>query len=205
MAPKERRVENMGSVEAHGTGWRVVFKMDKKRHYGPLRVTEEATEADRTWLRTAVSREHLLIMLKELSAGHGPGIEEPPAPTRTSNVAARTSSAQAVLVPSSDAGQGGVGALEKAGASNESHGAAAPVAPSASAGESAALARGATEDASSAPVDGDYFETQDDAWCGMHALNNYMGGPYVTKDACRRAVISVRQALSEMGLGDAED
>ena len=126
MAPQERRVENMGSVQALGTGWRVQFKLAKKTRTGPLRATKEAAEADRIWLRTAVSREHLLIMLKELSAGHGPGIEEPPAPTRTSNVAARTASAQAVLVPSSDAGQGGVGALEKAGASNESHGAAAP-------------------------------------------------------------------------------
>jgi hypothetical protein len=26
-----------------------------------------------------------------------------------------------------------------------------------------------------------YFEKQDDAWCGMHALNNYLGGPYVDK------------------------
>ena len=23
----------------------------------------------------------------------------------------------------------------------------------------------------------DYFEKQDGAWCGMHALNNYLGGP----------------------------
>ena len=32
-----------------------------------------------------------------------------------------------------------------------------------------------------------YFERQVDAWCGMHALNNYLGGPYVTQDACKRA------------------
>jgi hypothetical protein len=35
---------------------------------------------------------------------------------------------------------------------------------------------------------GVYFETQDGAWCGMHALNNLYGGNYVTKDDCRNAV-----------------
>ena len=31
-----------------------------------------------------------------------------------------------------------------------------------------------------------YFERQECAWCGMHALNNYLGGPYVNQDDCRR-------------------
>ena len=50
-----------------------------------------------------------------------------------------------------------------------------------------------------------FFEPQDGAWCGMHALNNYMGGPYVQKDDCRRAARRVVAALSQMGLGDVED
>ena len=49
-----------------------------------------------------------------------------------------------------------------------------------------------------------YFEAQDGAWCGMHVLNNYLGGPYVTQDACRRAARRAAAALSEAGLGDAE-
>ena len=51
-----------------------------------------------------------------------------------------------------------------------------------------------------------YFETQaPGAWCGMHALNNFLGGPYVTRDACRRAASRVVAALSQIGNGDAED
>ena len=49
-----------------------------------------------------------------------------------------------------------------------------------------------------------YFERQVDAWCGMHALNNFLGGPYVTWDACRRAASRVSAALSEVGAGDRE-
>ena len=45
----------------------------------------------------------------------------------------------------------------------------------------------------------DYFEHQDGAWCGMHALNNYIGGPYVTKDACRRAASRIVATLSQVG------
>ena len=50
-----------------------------------------------------------------------------------------------------------------------------------------------------------YFEEQEGAWCGMHALNNYLGGPYVTQDACRRAARAAAMALSEGGLGAAEE
>ena len=50
-----------------------------------------------------------------------------------------------------------------------------------------------------------YFEEQEGAWCGMHALNNYFGGPYVTQDACRRAARAAAMALSEGGLGVAEE
>ena len=32
-----------------------------------------------------------------------------------------------------------------------------------------------------------YFEAQEGAWCGMHALNNYAGGPYITRQGCRAA------------------
>ena len=50
-----------------------------------------------------------------------------------------------------------------------------------------------------------YFEAQEGAWCGMHALNNYLQGPYVTKDACRTAADIVSANLSQVGGGDAED
>ncbi len=39
----------------------------------------------------------------------------------------------------------------------------------------------------------------------MHALNNFLCGPYVTPDACRRACSQVVAALSEAGGGRAED
>ena len=41
----------------------------------------------------------------------------------------------------------------------------------------------------------DYFERQSGAWCGMHALNNLLRGPMVTKDACRLAARSIRNSL----------
>eukprot|EP00973_Karenia_brevis_P044216 6125916-Karenia_brevis.AAC.1 len=31
----------------------------------------------------------------------------------------------------------------------------------------------------------EYLDIQQGAWCGMHALNNLMGGPYIDKDSCR--------------------
>ncbi len=33
----------------------------------------------------------------------------------------------------------------------------------------------------------EYFEAQQGAWCGMHALNNFLGGPFVDRAACRAA------------------
>ena len=39
----------------------------------------------------------------------------------------------------------------------------------------------------------------------MHALINYLGGPYVTKDACRRAADRVVARLSQAGTGDVKD
>ena len=39
----------------------------------------------------------------------------------------------------------------------------------------------------------------------MHALNNFLGGPYVTPDACRRACSQVVAALSQAAGGGAED
>ena len=60
--------------------------------------------------------------------------------------------------------------------------------------------------ASSSCVNGDtYFEAQVGAWCGMHALNNFLGGPYVTENACRNAVRSLVSRLSEAPGGDEED
>ena len=40
-----------------------------------------------------------------------------------------------------------------------------------------------------------YFESQVGAWCGMHAMNNYLGGPYVSKEACRAAAAQVVHRL----------
>ena len=58
--------------------------------------------------------------------------------------------------------------------------------------------------ASGASTSSAYFEAQHDAWCGLHALNNYLGGPYVTEDACERAAWQVVLALSQAGAGEAE-
>ena len=43
-----------------------------------------------------------------------------------------------------------------------------------------------------------------DAWCGMHAINNFLGGQYRTRDDCRRARAQVVAALSEVAGGDVE-
>ncbi len=47
-----------------------------------------------------------------------------------------------------------------------------------------------------------YFEIQTDAWCGMHALNNLVGGPYVTRDDCLGAA---RQVVSRSAQTDPDD
>ena len=51
---------------------------------------------------------------------------------------------------------------------------------------------------------GPYYEIQIDAWCGMHAINNFLGGPYCTRDACRDACSRVVAALSQASGGDVE-
>ena len=58
---------------------------------------------------------------------------------------------------------------------------------------------------SDAPLrEGLFFDPQDRAWCGMHALNNYMLAPLVEQDDCRRAAHEVVQRLSEGRAGDME-
>ena len=52
------------------------------------------------------------------------------------------------------------------------------------------------------PGDPDYFEEQQDAWCGMHALNNFLGGPYVNKDQCRRAARHIVRSLATLGFNE---
>ena len=54
------------------------------------------------------------------------------------------------------------------------------------------------------PEDSRYFEMQDGAWCGMHALNNYKGGPYIQKEDCRRAAVHAYNRLSKALGGDAK-
>ncbi len=75
-------------------------------------------------------------------------------------------------------------------------GGGAPAATAPAAGDEAMAQAGACSE---------YFEEQDAGWCGMHALNNYLGGLYTTQDSCRSAARSVCRQLSQMGLGDAED
>ena len=50
-----------------------------------------------------------------------------------------------------------------------------------------------------------YYEIQDRGWRGKHAINNFLGGDFVTKDTCRRACSQVVAALSEATGGDSED
>ena len=49
-----------------------------------------------------------------------------------------------------------------------------------------------------------YFETQEGAWCGKHALNNLKEGPFVTCEACGLAVRQAVQHLSQV-LGESPD
>ena len=44
-----------------------------------------------------------------------------------------------------------------------------------------------------------YFEAEEGAWCGMHALNNYYGGHYVAQQDCRSAA---RQVVARLGRAD---
>ena len=52
--------------------------------------------------------------------------------------------------------------------------------------------------------EGLFFDQQERAWCGMHALNNYMLEPLVQQDDCKRAALQVVRRLSEVGAGDEE-
>ena len=54
-------------------------------------------------------------------------------------------------------------------------------------------------------VNWEYFEEQRGAWCGMHAINNYLRGPYVTEDDCRWAARLVAADLLESAGGYVED
>ena len=67
---------------------------------------------------------------------------------------------------------------------------------------SSKLARPTSE--SEAALAEPYFEAQEGAWCGLHALNNYLGGPYVRRDDCGLAAARVCTMLSQAGDGDAE-
>ena len=51
----------------------------------------------------------------------------------------------------------------------------------------------------------EYFEPQIGAWCGMHALNNYTGGPHVDRESCRRAADVVLRCLNQDGEQPAEN
>ena len=55
---------------------------------------------------------------------------------------------------------------------------------------------GAQGEAGAAEAGGVYHEVQVAAWCGKHALNNLLGGPYVTEQSCRDAVRNVVRNLS---------
>ena len=49
----------------------------------------------------------------------------------------------------------------------------------------------------SAAADEPYYERQQEAWCGMHVINNYLQGPFANKDSCRDAVRRVCNELSQ--------
>ena len=49
----------------------------------------------------------------------------------------------------------------------------------------------------------DFFDTQSCAWCGMHALNNLLGGPMVDTEACRLAAKRVQDSLGGADLESA--
>ena len=53
-----------------------------------------------------------------------------------------------------------------------------------------------------APV---FFQPHEGAWCGVYALNNYMGDPYVTRTDCMRAAVLASSQLSKTAGGERED
>ena len=54
-------------------------------------------------------------------------------------------------------------------------------------------------------LEGLFFDPQQGAWCGMHALNNYcLNGRLVQEDDCRNAARLVVQKLSDVRAGAAE-
>ena len=75
-----------------------------------------------------------------------------------------------------------------------------PIEPSIMAGSVAAGTLRTSATSATVP----YFEQQEGAWCGMHVLHNYLGGPFVNKDACRRAAGEVSAMLPQGANGDAE-
>ena len=52
--------------------------------------------------------------------------------------------------------------------------------------------------------EGLFFDQQQGAWCGMHALNNYLLGPFVNQDSCRLAAHQVAQRLTDAQSGSEE-
>ena len=49
-----------------------------------------------------------------------------------------------------------------------------------------------------------FYQVQVDAWCGLHAINNFLGGPYCTEADCHSACARVVAEMSEAGDGDRE-
>ena len=53
--------------------------------------------------------------------------------------------------------------------------------------------------------EGLFFDPQQGAWCGMHALNNYcLNGPLVEQQDCRNAALLVARRLTDARGGDVE-
>ena len=53
--------------------------------------------------------------------------------------------------------------------------------------------------------DGLFFDAQEGAWCGMHALNNYcLNGRLIHQQDCRDAARLVSQRLTDAISGDIE-
>ena len=67
---------------------------------------------------------------------------------------------------------------------------------------SSKLARPSSE--SEAAATEPYFEAQEGVWCGLHALNNYLGGPYARRADCGLAAARTPPLEQKAAAADAE-
>ena len=67
MAPKLQALVKLGTVAAHGNGWRVQLKVERQVTYGPQRTTQAEAQLDLDRTRRNASRGEMLTFLVSLA------------------------------------------------------------------------------------------------------------------------------------------